>query len=333
MRVAISGGSGIVGRAIEAALKSQSVTVFRLVRKPVQQLVRQPVGNENELRWDPTAPNGGFERPEALEGLSAVVHLSGAPVVGRRWTAKYKEEIRASRVQSTRVLAEALARLEHRPEALITASAVGYYGDRGDEVLDEDSPAGTGFFPEVCSAWEAAARPAEEAGIRVVHLRFGVVLGTKGGALDQMLPLFRLGLGGKLGSGQQWMSWVSETDVARAALFALNGGGLNNDRPDGAILDGEARPALSGSAKLSGPVNVVGPQAVINAEFTRELGKAVHRPAIVPAPAFALRLAFGEMADEALLASQRVRPKRLLEAGFAFRHATLAEALAAALAK
>jgi NAD dependent epimerase/dehydratase family enzyme len=269
-----------------------------------------------------------------------VVHLSGAPVAGRRWTAKYKEEIRASRVESTRVLAEALARREHRPEALITASAVGYYGDRGDEILDEDSPAGTGFFPEVCSAWEAAARPAEEAGIRVVHLRFGVVLGAKGGALEQMLPLFRLGLGGRLGSGRQWMSWVSEADVAGAALFALNGdglsNGLSNDRLDGtgldgAGLDGGARPALSSSTRLSGPVNVVGPQAVTNAEFTRELGRAVHRPAIMPAPAFALRLAFGEMADEALLASQRVRPKQLLEAGFAFRHATLTEALAAAL--
>ena len=330
MRVAISGASGIVGRAIEAALKGHGLTVLRLVRKPARRLVRQPAGNVNELCWDPTAANGGFERPEALEGLRAVVHLSGAPVVGRRWTAKYKEEIRASRVASTRVLAEALARLERRPEVLITASAVGYYGDRGDEILDEDSAAGTGFFPEVCSAWEAAARPAEEAGIRVVHLRFGVVLGAKGGALGQMLPLFRLGLGGKLGSGRQWMSWVSEADVAGAALFALNGGRLD---ANGLDADGEAKPALSSSAKLSGPVNVVGPQAVINAEFTRELGRAVHRPAIVPAPAFALRLAFGEMADEALLASQRVRPKRLLEAGFAFRHATLAEALAAALAK
>jgi uncharacterized protein (TIGR01777 family) len=324
MRVAISGASGIVGRAIEAALKGQNATVLRLVRQPA----RQSAGNPDELRWDPTAPNGGFERPGALEGLSAVVHLSGAPVAGRRWTAKYKEQIRASRVGSTRVLAEALARLERRPEVLLTASAVGYYGDRGDEILDEDSAAGTGFLPEVCSAWEAAARPAQEAGIRVVHLRFGVVLGGRGGALSQMLPLFRLGLGGKLGSGRQWMSWVSEADVAGAALFALNVGGSDQGRAAGAT-----RPALSSSVRLSGPVNMVGPLAVTNAEFTRELGRALHRPAILPAPAFALRLAFGEMADEALLASERVRPKRLLEAGFVFRHATLAEALAAALAK
>jgi hypothetical protein len=318
----------MVGRAIGTALKDHGATVIQLVR-------RTPRGAE-ELRWDPAAAQGGFDRPERLEGLSAVVHLSGATVAGRRWTAAYKHEIAESRVRSTRVLAEALSGLKQRPEVLITASAVGFYGDRGDEILDEDSPAGAGFFPEVCAAWEEAANPAAEAGIRVVHLRFGVVLGAKGGALGQMLPLFRLGLGGKLGSGRQWMSWVSEADVAGAALFALDGGRLDDGRlagVDGAELALSGAAKLSGLAKLSGPVNVVAPQMVTNVDFTRELGRAVHRPAVVPAPAFALRLAFGEMADEALLASQRVRPKRLLEAGFAFRRATLAEALAVALAK
>ena len=320
MRVVMSGASGMVGRAIGPALKDHGATVIQLVR-------RTPRGSD-ELRWDPTAGHGGFERLEALEGLTAVVHLSGATVAGRRWTAAYKREIAESRVRSTQVLAEALSGLKQRPEVLITASAVGFYGDRGDEILDEDSAAGTGFFPEVCGAWEEAAWPAAEAGIRVVHLRFGVVLGAKGGALEQMLPLFRLGLGGKLGSGRQWMSWVSEADVAGAALFALHGGRLDGDGLAGA--DG-AGLASSGLVKLSGPVNVVAPQTVTNVDFTRELGRALHRPAVVPVPAFALRLAFGEMADEALLASQRVRPKRLLEAGFAFRRGTLAEALAVAL--
>jgi uncharacterized protein len=317
MRVAMSGASGMVGRAIGAALKDHGATVIQLVR-------RTPRGAE-ELGWDPAAGQGGqgvFDRPEKLEGLTAVVHLSGATVAGRRWTAAYKREIVESRVRSTRVLAEALAELERKPEVMITASAVGFYGDRGDEILDEDSAAGTGFFPEVCAAWEEAARPAVEAGIRVVHLRLGVVLGAKGGALDQMLPIFRLGLGGKLGSGRQWMSWVSEVDVTGAALFALHGGRVDDGRLDG--VEG---------TKLSGPVNVVAPQTVTNVDFTRELARAVHRPAVVPVPAFALRLAFGEMADEALLASQRVRPKRLLDAGFAFRRGTLAEALAVALAK
>jgi hypothetical protein len=214
-----------------------------------------------------------------------------------------------SRVKTTRLLSETLVHLSKPPRVLITASAVGIYGDRGDEVLNENSPPGQGYLPEICAAWEASARPAEEAGIRVVHLRFGVVIGKDGGAMARMAPLFRLGLGGRLGSGRQWMSWVSETDVVSAALFALN------------------------EASLAGPVNVVAPEPVTNAEFTRELSRAVHRPAALPAPAFALRLAFGEMADEALLASARVIPNRLRQAGFIFAHPTLAEAFAVALGK
>ena len=196
---------------------------------------------------------------------------------------------------------------------LLTASAVGIYGDRRDELLDEDSEAGVGVFPELCSGWEAATRSAEDAGIRVVHVRFGMVIGRDGGAMARLAPIFRLGLGGRLGDGRQWMSWVSEADAVSAVLFALG------------VSDG-------GEIELSGPVNVVAPEPVTNAGFTRDLGRALHRPAVLPAPTFALRLAFGEMADAALLASTRAVPKRLLDAGFVFAHPTLREALAAALA-
>jgi uncharacterized protein (TIGR01777 family) len=214
-----------------------------------------------------------------------------------------------SRVASTQFLSETLAKLRQPPAVLVKASAVGFYGNRGDEILDEDSTAGRGYLAELCKAWEEAARPAVDAGIRVVHLRFGVVLGRTGGAMNRLQPLFRLGLGGRLGSGRQWMSWISEADAVAAALFAVN------------------------DPTLSGPVNLVAPQPVTNADFTRELGCAVHRPALLPAPAFALRLAFGEMADEALLASTRALPERLLQAGFSFTHPTLPQAFAAALAK
>jgi len=300
----LSGASGMLGTALAAVLRQNGGRVLRLVR-------REPE-NDDELRWNPISHEEGtnaapFEIAK-LEGFSAAVHFSGANVASRRWTAAFKREIRESRVQTTRVLAEALARLKAPPQVLVAASAVGYYGNRGDEILDEDSTAGSGYFPELCAEWEAATRPAEEAGIRVVHLRFGIVLGPDGGALARLAPMFRLGLGGKLGSGQQWMSWISETDAVRVALFALE------------------------HDSISGPVNVVSPEPVTNAEFALELGRVVHRPALVAAPAFALRLAFGEMADEALLASTRAVPKRLLEAGFRFVHPVLAGAFAAALA-
>ena len=212
-----------------------------------------------------------------------------------------------SRVETTRALAETLAGLAQPPATLVVASATGVYGDRGDEWLDESSAPGSGFLAELCREWEAAARPAAEAGIRVLHTRFGVVLGAGAGALAKMLPLFRLGLGGRLGSGRQWMSWVSLADVVEAILFVLD------------------------TANLAGAVNVTAPQPVTNAAFTKALAQAVHRPAMIPAPAFALRIALGEMADEALLASARVAPARLLAAGFQFQHATIEEALAAAL--
>jgi uncharacterized protein len=299
MTILLSGASGMLGSAIGSALERQGFPMLTLVR-------REPKG-PNELRWNPAG--AGIDEPERLEGLDAVVHLSGANVASRRWTDGYKREMTESRVATTRVLAKTLARLRQPPPVLMTASAVGFYGDRGDEILDEDSAAGQGYFPELCEAWEAAACPAEDAGIRVVHPRFGMVLGCDGGAMARLAPLFRLGLGGRLGSGRQWMSWVSEADAVSAALFALQ------------------------NPNLSGPINVVAPQPVTNSEFTRELGFAVHRPALLPAPAFALRLAFGEMADEALLASTRVLPKRLTQAGFVFAHPTLTQAFEAALSQ
>jgi len=288
----------MLGSAIGRALTQRGVVPLQLVRRKAH--------GPGELHWNPAEKQIEAGR---LEGIHAAVHLSGANVAAQRWTAKYKREMEESRVGSTRVLAETLARLKAPPQVLVTASAVGFYGDRRDQIVDEDSAAGQGYFPELCAAWEEAARPAKEAGIRVVHLRFGMVVGRNGGAMARLAPVFRLGLGGRLGNGTQWMSWVSETDAVLVALWALENPSAN------------------------GPVNVVAPNPVTNAEFTRELGRAVHRPALFPAPAFALRLAFGEMADEALLASTRTAPKRLIQAGFTFMHPSLAEALEVALAK
>jgi len=256
--------------------------------------------------WSPAATPAVADLG-ALEGCAAAVHLSGASVAGQRWTAAYRREMMASRVDSTRALATLLAGLRTPPRALLVASAVGYYGDRGDQLLDETSLPGEGFLADLCRQWEAAAQPAVEAGIRVVHLRFGVVLGPGPGALARMLPIFRLGLGGRLGSGRQWMSWISVEDAMRALLFALE------------------------TPSLAGPVNLTAPSPVTNAEFTRLLARQLRRPSFLPVPAFALRLALGQMADEALLASTRAVPSRLLVAGFRFAHPTVDKALAAAL--
>jgi uncharacterized protein (TIGR01777 family) len=240
-----------------------------------------------------------------LEGLEAAVHLSGVNLAERRWTAEYKKAIESSRVDSTKMLAKMLVGLKRPPKVLLVASATGFYGDRGDEILDEGSWAGKGYLPEICEKWEAASEVAEKAGIRVVHLRFGVVLGREG-ALKKMLPVFKLGLGGRLGSGRQWMSWIGLGDAVRAIVFAM--------RTEG----------------LSGAVNVVAPNPVTNAEFTRALGRALHRPAVMPVPALALRLMFGEMADEALLGSTRAVPRKLVGAGFGFEEAGVDGALGAA---
>jgi uncharacterized protein (TIGR01777 family) len=255
--------------------------------------------------WDPYAANP-VHRPEALEGITAAVHLSGANVAAR-WTPSYKRKILESRVTPTRALATLLAALRSRPAVLLCASAIGIYGGRGDEVLTEASAPGSGFLPEVCVAWENAAQPAIDAGIRVVHLRLGVVLSPAGGALARILPVFRAGLGGQLGSGRQWLSWIALPDATRAILFALE------------------------TPSLSGPVNVVAPNPVTNLEFTRALGKVLHRPALLPVPAFALSLAFGEMAKATILESERVMPERLIAAGFHFEYPDLEAGLRAVL--
>jgi uncharacterized protein (TIGR01777 family) len=238
-----------------------------------------------------------------LEGFDAVVHLAGESIAEGRWTEAKRGRIRDSRVQGTRVLADTLARLIHPPKVFLCASAVGFYGSRGDEELDEESPAGSGFLSDVCREWESACRPAVEAGIRVVNLRLGMVLSTRGGALAKMLPIFRLGLGGRLASGRQYVSWITLDDVVEAIQFVM------------------------ATDSLEGPVNAVAPGAVTNREFTRVLGRVLRRPAILPAPAFALRCVLGQMAQELLLASTRALPRRLLEAGFAFRDPDLEGAL------
>jgi len=296
----VSGGSGLLGTALRQALTARDAEVLQLVR-------RQPAST-GELKWEPEA-SSPIADPERLEGLNAAIHLSGSNVAGRRWTPAYKREIQRSRVESTRALATVLARLRQPPKAFLVASACGVYGDRKDEILDEQSSAGKGFLAELCQEWEAATRPAEEAGIRVVHLRFGVVLTPGGGALGKMLPLFRLGLGGRLGSGKQWMSWIGLADAVAAALFAME------------------------TPELAGPLNLTAPEPVTNAQFTRALARAVHRPAILPAPAIALRILLGEMANEALLASERAVPAKLMNAGFQFAHPTVDEALTAVLAQ
>jgi uncharacterized protein len=294
-RILVSGVSGPIGAALLPALQAQGCQITRLVRGARS--------GEGQISWDP----GQSLRPQAVTGFDAVVHLAGESVVGR-WTETKKQRIRDSRVQGTRHLADALAEASRRPRVLITASAVGYYGDRGEETLTEDSAPGKGFLPEVCRAWEAATLPAEEAGIRTAQIRIGLVLSPVGGALQKMLTPFRLGVGGNMGNGRQWWSWIDVQDLVGAILHILGG-------------------------TLSGPVNLVAPAPVRNAEFTRTLASVLHRPAMFPMPAFAARLAFGQMADELLLSSQKVEPEKLTASGFPFRHSDLQRALADILKK
>lgn len=297
MRILVSGSTGLIGSGLVSELSAAGHEVVRLVRG-------DPAEREREIRWDPAA--GQIDR-ESLNGLDAAVHLAGENIAAGRWTAAQKARIRDSRVNGTRLLCEALAECEDRPRVLVCASAIGYYGDRGDEVLDETSPSGEGFLAEVCRQWEAAADPAREKGIRVVHLRTGVVLSGEGGALQKMLTPFKLGVGGVVGSGTQYWSWVARDDVAGAIHHAIT------------------------HEELSGPVNATAPHPVTNREFTKTLGRVLHRPTIFPMPAFAAKLMLGEMADELLLASTRVLPRRLQDSGFEFRHPELEEALRHAL--
>lgn len=298
-RILLSGASGMIGTTVVRTLAERQISFYKLVRHPSS-------NSDTELFWNPTA-----ERPLAetarLEGASAVIHLGGANIAGHSWTPTYKQELATSRVRTTRVLSEILSSLKEKPKIFLCASAIGYYGDRGDEILTEDSSSGSGFLSELCLEWERATEVAEEAGIRVVHLRFGVVLGQGSGALAKMLPAFRLGLGGRLGSGRQWMSWVSLTDVVSAILFAIQ------------------------HSSLAGPVNVVSPNPVTNAEFVQRLAHLLRRPALLPVPAFLLRGIFGEMAQQTMLVSSRAMPKRLHEAGFQFQYERIDEALQAVL--
>lgn len=298
--ILLSGASGLLGTALRTDLERDDISVVRLVR--------HAPASVNELAWNPQASHPIHEL-DALEGLTAAIHLSGANVAGRRWTSAYRREITASRVESTHALATALAGLRNPPRTLLVASATGIYGDRGDEVLTEDSAPGKGFLADVCHLWEEAAAPAVKAGIRVVHLRFSVVLARGGGALAKMEPLFRYGLGGKLGTGRQWMSWIALDDALAAIRFLLH------------------------HADMAGPVNITSPEPVTNAAFTQALAKSLHRPALLPAPAFALKLAFGQMAKETLLASTRVVPKRLIDAGFPFALPRVQEALGLSCSK
>lgn len=292
MQIAISGATGLVGEALTAFLTTGGHDVRRLVRSKGT--------SPGAVAWDPDA---GTIDAAGLDGVDAVVHLAGESIAAGRWTAERKRRILESRVKGTRLVAETLAGMPRRPRVLVCASAVGFYGARRDEGLDETAAPGRGFLADVCRAWEAAADPARAAGIRVVHLRFGVVLSPKGGALAKMLLPFKMGAGGRLGTGEQWMSWISLDDAIGAAHHAL----LREE--------------------LAGPVNAVAPNPVTNAVFTKTLGGVLGRPTVLPMPAFAARLAFGEMADHLLLTGQKVLPRRLLETGYRFRHPGLEEAL------
>ena len=296
--IAISGSSGLIGRALLARLRLNGNRVRRLVRAPDPE-------RPDDIVWDPMR---GSLDPQQLEGAEAVIHLAGEPIA-QRWTGARRAAIRESRVRGTELLARTIAALDRKPTALLSGSAVGYYGDAGDDAVDEECAPGTDFLAGVAREWEAATDAARRAEVRVVLLRTGIVLSPHGGALERLLPPFRLGVGGPIGTGRQWMSWIGLEDHLRAMEHALATVGLH------------------------GPVNLVAPNPVTNAEFAATLGRVLGRPAIVPVPAFALELLYGEMARSTILAGQRVLPKKLLRSGFHFAHPTLEEALHFELAR
>ena len=289
-RILVSGSSGLIGSALLPFLRAKGFTVTRLVRNTT--------AGKDQIVWDPARP----VPPQTVSGFDAIIHLSGESIVGR-WTEAKKRRIIESRTQGTGHLAEAAAKAAQRPQVFISASAVGYYGNRGDEVLREKSPSGTGFAAEICRQWEFATQPATAARIRTAQMRIGVVMSADGGALPKMITPFRLGLGGRLGSGRQWSSWVSVDDVVGAIHHVLT------------------------DDALRGPVNTVSPNPVTNAEFTSTLASTLHRPAIFPMPAFAVKLVFGEMGEELFLGSQRVQPAKLSASGYQFKHPDLKNAL------
>ncbi|MFF3390627.1 TIGR01777 family oxidoreductase [Streptomyces sp. NPDC002669] len=294
-RIAVTGASGLIGAALVRSLRTDGHEVVRLVRRPAR--------TGDEVEWD---PRRGYVDVAGLVGCDAVVHLAGAGVGDRRWTSAYKREIRDSRVLGTTAIAEAVASLDTPPKVLLSGSAIGYYGDTGDRAVDEGAPAGEGFLPSVCVEWEAATAAAQEAGVRTVHARTGLVVGREGGAWGRLFPLFRAGLGGRLGNGRQYWSFISLHDEVAALRH---------------ILDTES---------LSGPVNLTGPDPVTNGEVTAAMGRVLHRPTPFAVPAPALRIVLGDFADD-VLGSQRVLPGRLLDSGFVFAFPGIDEAIRAAL--
>ncbi len=293
LTVAMTGASGLVGTELSALLKSTGHTVLPITRK-------SSGSTGNAIVWDPAR---GVLNPRQLESVNAIVHLAGENIAAGRWTAALKERIRKSRVEGTRALVQSLAGLQHRPQTLVCASAIGYYGDRGDEVLTESSAAGSGFLAEVCSAWESEAMAAAALGVRVVCMRFGVVLSPKGGALAKMLLPFKLGVGGVIGSGKQHWSWIGMNDLVRAIAFCVE------------------------NENIRGPVNAVSPQALNNYDFTKAVGARLHRPTVFPMPAFVAKLVLGEMAEALLLSSARVIPEKLQAHGFQFAQPDLKSCL------
>jgi uncharacterized protein (TIGR01777 family) len=293
-RILVSGSSGLVGSALITSLRGAGARIARLARPSTV----QGANDEERIPWDPAEPVSA----NTVSGFDAVIHLAGESIVGR-WTESRKAILRNSRIPATANLARALGQAKAKPGVLLCASAIGYYGSRGDEVLTEESSSGKGFTADLARDWEQASHPASAAGIRTVQMRIGIILSPKGGALHKMLAPFKMGVGGRLGDGRQWMSWIDLHDVIGAIQHLLR------------------------SDLLHGPVNLVAPRAVTNAEFTQTLASVLSRPAVFPVPPFAARLVFGQMADELLLASQHVEPARLISSGYPFRHPTLRHSL------
>jgi uncharacterized protein (TIGR01777 family) len=304
LRIALSGSSGLIGTALRESLARAGHSVIPIVRGPGGDA--PPYGAPLRLVWDPV--NRRIDR-EGLEGCDVVIHLAGENIAAGRWTASRKVLIRESRIRGTALLAESLAALKQPPRVLVSASAIGFYGNREpDDAVTEETPPGSGFLPDLCRDWERAADPAKDAGVRVVHLRFGIVLSPRGGALAKMLLPFKLGLGGKIGSGRQAMSWIALEEIPGIVRHVIESNGI------------------------TGPVNVVSPNPVSNADFTAALARALRRPAVAPVPAFAARLLFGEMADALLLGGVRVIPRKLARTNYVFAYPELEQALTHMLA-